>query len=264
MHKALRRKFCLPGLAFSCYHTIKAGAPCAKERVVVQASSTPLKLFPPSGPLEDVSIELLTKLIPSGRGHTNILVINDHFTKIARAIPLKGTNAFQIAQAFVKHWAFVYGIPRTMLTDNGPHYIAKYLLQIHRVICVNHHFTTTNHQTANRQTERYNRTLLAVFHRFIADHPEDWYLYADTVPYAYKNQVHSVTESTSMELVFSPVLPHLALEEYNPPTGVAKSTRDRWLAKLEEHIRLVRQTLQMYSSDTSAILTAGSVVTEKR
>lgn len=61
-------------------------------------------MFSPSGPLEDVEMGLLTKVIPSERGHTYMQLINVRFTKIGRVIPMKGTNTFQIAQAFVKHW----------------------------------------------------------------------------------------------------------------------------------------------------------------
>lgn len=66
--------------------------------LIIQENITSLEVFPLSGSLDDVTMDLLTKLIHSGRGHTNILVINE--------ISMIATSAFQIAQAFVKHGSF--------------------------------------------------------------------------------------------------------------------------------------------------------------
>lgn len=46
---------------------------------------------------------------------------------------MKGTNVFQIAQAF-QALGFFYGIPKIILTDNGPQSNAKFLLQVQNTI----------------------------------------------------------------------------------------------------------------------------------
>lgn len=92
----------------------------------------------------------------SDRGHTNILVINDHPTNIAGAIPMKGTNAFQIAQDFFKHWVFVNGIPKTMLIDNGTKFDANFLLQHQRMLGLN--IILLQHVTQKRTGRRSDIT----------------------------------------------------------------------------------------------------------
>lgn len=66
-----------------------------------------------------------------------------------------------------------------------------------------------------------------------------------------------------MELFLSRASPLLELEEYNPPTGAAKSTRDCWTLKMGEHIGPVRQALQKAQQRYKKILTSGSTVVEK-
>lgn len=129
---------------------------------------------------------------------------------------MKGTSAYQVTLAFVRNWAFVYGIPKTMLTDKGTQFNAKLLIHVQRVLCVRHQFTSTYHLQSNRKSERYNRSVLSAMRKFVADHLEDWNFFADAVTYALNNQVQTSTGCTPFELKLSCVLPHLALESYEP------------------------------------------------
>eukprot|EP00171_Calliarthron_tuberculosum_P006371 IDg6371t1 len=46
---------------------------------------------------------------------------------MVRAIPLKTMAAFDVEKAFTRYLAFAYGIPKTVLTDNGKKSYAKFL-----------------------------------------------------------------------------------------------------------------------------------------
>eukprot|EP00171_Calliarthron_tuberculosum_P022605 IDg22605t1 len=232
MYQTMRKQFYWPGLALSCYQAVRACPACARERIKLQSNSTTMKLFPPSGPLEDVTMDLLGQLWPTDRGHTQILVIVDRFTKMVRAILLKTVSVFDVAKAFTRHWAFAYGIPKTVLTDNGKQFSAKFLQQVYRILGVKPQFTTMYHPKVNGQTERFNRTILSSPRRFIADHPKDWDLYTDALTYAYNTQAHSSTGYAPMELTISRLPPHMAMEDYFQPTKNVRLARDAWISKL--------------------------------
>lgn len=53
----------------------------------------PTKRYRPTGPLYYVEMDLLKKFNPSGIVHTNMLMINDFFTKIAQSTPVKHHEA---------------------------------------------------------------------------------------------------------------------------------------------------------------------------
>lgn len=95
-----------------------------------------------------------------------------------------GTNAFQISKAFTTNLTFVYGVPKTVLSDNGPQFCAKFLRQMNRVHGVKPQLTATYHPKANSKNELFNRTILESLLRLIADHPKEWDLYADAFNYA--------------------------------------------------------------------------------
>eukprot|EP00171_Calliarthron_tuberculosum_P022587 IDg22587t1 len=59
MYQTMRKQFYWPGMALSCYQAVRACPACARERIKLQSNSTTMKLFPLSGPLEDVAMDLL-------------------------------------------------------------------------------------------------------------------------------------------------------------------------------------------------------------
>eukprot|EP00171_Calliarthron_tuberculosum_P022655 IDg22655t1 len=119
MYQTIRKQFYWPGLMLSSYHAVRACSACEREKIKLQSNSTIMKLFPPSRLLEGIAMDLLSHLWPTDRGHTQILVIVDRFTKMVRAVPFKTVSAFDLARAFTRHWEFAYGIPKTVLTDSG-------------------------------------------------------------------------------------------------------------------------------------------------
>jgi transposase InsO family protein len=63
--------------------------------------------------------------------------------------------------SFCDHWAYVYGPPVSLLTDNGPQFTAKFFQAVCSELGIRKIFTTAYHPQTNGQVERYNRTILA-------------------------------------------------------------------------------------------------------
>lgn len=84
-----------------------------------------MKLSPAAGPLEIMAIALLGPLLEANKGYKYFTVITDRFTKFTRANPLKRTAPTVLAEAFLNHWAFPYGLLLYLLTDNGTNLSSK-------------------------------------------------------------------------------------------------------------------------------------------
>eukprot|EP00171_Calliarthron_tuberculosum_P007048 IDg7048t1 len=82
----------------------------------------------------DIAMDLLGELTPTRRGNKFLLVIVDRFTKLLRTIPLRQITALDIAKAFTTQWAFVYGVPKSFLTENGRQFNAKFLPEVPRTL----------------------------------------------------------------------------------------------------------------------------------
>jgi transposase InsO family protein len=58
-------------------------------------------------------------------GYQHILVIKDHYTRYAQAVPTKNQLAKTTAEAFFNHFIVHYGIPKRIHSDQGTNFESK-------------------------------------------------------------------------------------------------------------------------------------------
>jgi len=85
-----------------------------------------MKLFPALEPFSGLAMDLLSPLTTSRGGHKHVLVICDRFTKLTRAIPIRDATALTVLPPFIDTWVAAYGIPDSVLTNNGPQFASAY------------------------------------------------------------------------------------------------------------------------------------------
>lgn len=169
-----------------CYVTLRNCAECAKNSIKLRYNVGSIKLFP--APLESVPIDELDELINTPRGYRYILVITDHFTKLVKAVPMKGVSAGKLAKLFVYHWVFNYGTHTEQLCGNVSQFTFKVFIDVYRILNTKKAFTATYNPQTNGQVERFSLTILASFRSHIDNHPRCWDLYTPTLTYAYNSQ----------------------------------------------------------------------------
>jgi hypothetical protein len=73
---------------------------CAKNRVTERKRTSFLKLFPASGPLEFVAMDILGPLPKTEHWNGFLLVLSDRFSKLTQTVPLRTITALGVAKAF--------------------------------------------------------------------------------------------------------------------------------------------------------------------
>ena len=162
-----------------------------------------MKLFPTTGPLAFLAMDLLGPLPRTHQGNEYVFVITDRFTKLCRSVHLRNTKAVTVATVFLDLWVYGYGAPSYVLTDNGPQFAAKLFEAVCIMICIKHVITTAYHPQTNGQVERFDKTLAAKIRHYVAEHQKDWDEFVQPLTYAYDMQVHRSTGTTPFELVLS-------------------------------------------------------------
>ncbi len=76
---------------------------------------------------------LLGEIIETPRGKKHFFVITDRLTNLVRVISIKTTRVIDIGRAFLPDSVFVYGASITVLTEDGPQFTARFLLEAHLV-----------------------------------------------------------------------------------------------------------------------------------
>lgn len=203
LYATLRREYYWPFMANDAYQLVKDCQSCTEVRGTTRKHLRKLSLFPATGPLEFVAMDYLGPLPRTPQGNQYVLVITDRFSKLARALPMKTMKAEPTARAFLESWAYVYGPPQHLLTDNGSNFTSKFFQSICLAIGSKNLFTTAYHPQTNGQAERYNRTLVTRLRHFVAEHQRNWDEFVQPLTYAYNMQVHASTGTTPFDLILS-------------------------------------------------------------
>jgi len=126
MYDTLRRYVYWPTMVVDVYKHVEQCPACAKNRLSERRHTSTMKLFPALEPFPGLAMDLLGPLTTSRGGHRHVLVICDRFTKLTRAISLRDAKALTVSSAFIDTWVAAYGIPDSVLTDNGPQFASVY------------------------------------------------------------------------------------------------------------------------------------------
>ena len=247
MYYTMRQRFYWPHMAADIQSTVRNCHACAKNRIRLRKRTNPLKTFPATVPLRHVSIDILGALKKTKRGNRWILVMTDRFTKLTQVVPMKKITAQHVAIAFVEHWVFKYGPPKTLLSDNGSNFASKLFQRMCSYIGVANMYTSTYHPQTNGQVERYNRTILAMLRNYVNEHQDDWDEYVTALTYAYNTSVHRSTGTTPFDLVLSHPPARFTLHydvgepRYDPNS---KKSREDYIRRLEMAILKARDRLK--------------------
>jgi hypothetical protein len=125
----LRERFYWPRMIADVDNHLSKCSRCLRRKTNVH-SRAPLINITTTYPLEMVCMDYLT--LEPAKGIGNILVITDHFTKFAMAIPTKNQTAKTTAEAFYNNFIVHYEIPTAIHSDQG----ANFQSEIIKELCV--------------------------------------------------------------------------------------------------------------------------------
>jgi len=98
--------------------------------------------------------------LPKSKGMDAIVVIVDRFTKMIR---LKATitniSLEGIAKIYRDEIWKIHGVPRTILSDQGPQFASKFMEDFTKVLGTKRKLSTAYHPQTDGQTERINQEI---------------------------------------------------------------------------------------------------------
>ena len=177
----------------SCEHCIKRKSPTDVKVPMVSITS--------SQPLELVTMDYLT-LEASKGGFEHLLVITDHFTKYAMAVPTRNQTAKVTADALYNNCVAHYGFPRRLHSDQGANFESTIIKELCAMAGVTKSRTTPYNPSGNGITEHMNRTLLGMLGTLQPDQKHDWKARINHLVHAYNCCRHDTTGYSPYQLMF--------------------------------------------------------------
>ena len=135
------------------------------------------------------------KICPSDNRNTGILVVIDHCSKFAEAIPCshEDYDAVTTSKLLLQKWFARHGIPTRMQSGNAPNLTAEVSDEFMRASQVTKVTSTAGHPRTQGLVERQNRTLVTLLRVFCSRRMKDWDQHLDEVLGAYNSTRHATT-----------------------------------------------------------------------
>lgn len=182
----VRQRFYWPGLEGDVESKVAQCPNCLRRKAHIRprAELVPIES---SRPLELVCIDFLG-LEKSKGGYENVLVITDHFTRYAQAIPTRNQSAQTTARVLYENFICHYSFPTRLHSDQGRNFESRVIKELCKIAGVGKTRTTPYHPMGNGMVERFNQTLIGMLGTLDVEQKADW-----------KSYVKPLTTSTSIQ-----------------------------------------------------------------
>ena len=191
VQQRILQRFDRPGLRKACERWVNACLACLQVKDP-RKMKFPLKSVENSEFREVVQIDH-QKICMTESGYNQILVIIDHFTNLAEAVPCQTASAEKTCDHLITRWISRYGCPMTFQSDNGKAFVGDLTKELMKRSHIAQAHSTTYHPQTNGLVERQNRTLVNMLRVYCSRYMTDWDKYLPQVVGAYNRTQHSTT-----------------------------------------------------------------------
>ena len=200
VYASLRRNFYWPNMRDLIQRYISSCDACQKNKAWNQKPlGQPIIPGVPGERWELVSTDFCGPFPKSSNGNDYVMVVTDHLSKMAYAIPCKkSVTAQQAAELFFNTVFRHHGIPKRILSDRGPQFISSFWRELWKKTGTSVSFTAPYNPKANAQTERYNRTFEEGLRSFVKGLQKDWEEKLMIFEFAYNDSIHPALGFTPM------------------------------------------------------------------
>ena len=185
VQQRILHRFDWPGLRKACERWVNACLSCLQVKNS-RKMKFPLKSVESSEFIEVVQIDH-QNICMTDSGYNQILVIIDHFTKLAEAVPFETASAEDTCNHLITHWISRYGCPMTFQSDNGKPFVGDLTKEPMRRSHIAQAHSKTYHPQTNGLVERQNRTLVNMLRVYCSRYMTDWDKYLPQVERVYNS-----------------------------------------------------------------------------
>lgn len=195
----VRTRFYWPRMSTAVEQKVKTCDRCTRRKCAPEKAAGLVNITT-SRPLELVCMDFLS-LEPDSSNTKDILVMTNHFTKFAIALPTPNQKAKTVAKCLWDHFIVHYGIPERLHSDQGPDFESRLIKELCEISGIKKIRTTPYHPRGN-PVERFNRTLLSMLGTLDNKLKSHWKDYVMPLVHAYNCTRSDVTGFSPYELMF--------------------------------------------------------------
>ncbi|CAI5471221.1 unnamed protein product [Closterium sp. Yama58-4] len=193
-----------PRMAANMQQFVTSCDTCQRMKSSKQKKAGLLQPLPvPEQPWQVVSLDFITGLPSTSRGHDSILVVIDKFSKMGHFIPTNATaTAEATARLFFDRIITIHGIPATLISDRDPKFTSKFWKELMGLLGTKLAMSSAYHPQTDGQTERLNQVVEQLLRTACKDDISHRDSQLPTLEFAYNNASHAATGKTPFFLCY--------------------------------------------------------------
>jgi len=164
------------------------------------------------------------------------MVVVHSVTKRAHVVSTVTTiSAARAAHLFLNHVWKHHGLPRKVVSDRGPQFVAEFTQELYQLLGIKLAATTAYHPQGDGETEWVNQELEQYLRLFTNQRQDDWVGLLPFAEFQYNDQVHSSTQRPPF-LLDTGHVPQMGFEPDQPRSHMESINefKDRMTDSLEE------------------------------
>jgi transposase InsO family protein len=192
-----------PGMKQEIEDYIRQCDVCQKNKITQRKTKLPLQITDtPDSVWQKCSMDIVGPLTQTCEGNKYLLTFQDQLSKYTLAVPIPQQDASTVAKVFVEQIILKFGIPQTLLTDQGSNFLSELFANTCKLLRVKRIKTSSYHPETNGALERTHRVLVEYLRCFILENQTDWDKWIPYATFVFNTTPHSGTGFTPHELLF--------------------------------------------------------------
>ena len=166
---------------------------CQRVKAEHQRPAGMLKpLSIPEWKWDNVSMDFVTGLPRTKKGHDAIWVIVDRLTKSAHFLPVSMTYSVEVlGKLYVDEIVKLHGVPVSIVSDRDARFTSKFWSSFQKALGTTLDMSTAFHPQTDGQTERVNQVMEDMLRACILDFKGSWEDHLALIEFSYNNSYHS-------------------------------------------------------------------------
>ena len=204
MYNELREYYWWPGLKKDVALYVSKCLTCARIKAEHQKPSGLLQQPEiPQWKWEQISMDFVTKLPRTKKGHDSIWVIVDRLTKSAHFLPMREDfNMERLALLYINEIVMRHGVPISIISDRDSRFTSRFWQSLQKAMGTRIDLSTSYHPQTDGQTERTIQTLEDMLRACVIEFGGSWDDHLPLVEFSYNNSYHTSIQCAPYEALY--------------------------------------------------------------
>jgi hypothetical protein len=239
----VQKQFWWPNYRADVVRYVRTCSSCQRNKSATAKPVGKLNPLPvPTQPWESVSMDFITELPETSKGHNTMLVVVDRFSKMVHLAPCHSSlTASQAADLLIDLIFKLHGTPSSFIADRDKLWTSEFFARWCSKLQVHLNLSSAYHPQTDGQTERMNRLLGEVLRHYVAPSHDNWDQLLPLAEFAINRAINKSTGKSPFVVVYGyqPLAPldrfHQMLTTPTPQTDKSVRTAHQADDVLRDH-----------------------------